>query len=71
MNGCKYKNADISPIYRRGVHDGKYQIYTKINNKIKELEQIKSKALTFRTVEMMNDKIQILELILEERNDEE
>lgn len=39
-----------------------------IENKIKELKQIRDTALTGRTVEMMNDKIQILELVLEERN---
>ena len=38
----------------------------KIKAKIKELEQIKNTALTDRTVEMMNDKIDILQLIMEE-----
>ena len=38
----------------------------KIREKIEELEQIKSTALTNRTIEMMNDKISILNLILEE-----
>lgn len=37
-----------------------------IREKIKELEQIKTTALTDRTIEMMNDKISILNLILEE-----
>lgn len=38
----------------------------KIKEKIKELEQIKNTALTGRTVEMMEDKINILNLVLEE-----
>ena len=38
----------------------------KIREKIEELEQIKATALTNRTIEMMNDKISILNLILEE-----
>lgn len=38
----------------------------KIREKIKELEQIKNTALTERTVEMMEDKINILNLVLEE-----
>lgn len=42
----------------------------KIKEKIKELEQIKNTALTERTVEMMEDKINILNLLLEENNNE-
>ena len=38
----------------------------KIREKIKELEQLKRKALNDRSAEMMHDKINILELILEE-----
>lgn len=37
-----------------------------IENKIKELNQIKNTALTDRTVEMMNDKIQVLQDLLKE-----
>lgn len=40
---------------------------SKIREKIEELEHIKHTALTDRTVEMMNDKINILELILEDK----
>ena len=38
----------------------------KIREKIKELEQIKNTALTERTIDMKNDKIIVLEQLLEE-----
>lgn len=46
--------------------DCNYIPNSKIKEKIKELERIKYTALTDRTVEMMNDKINILQLILKE-----
>lgn len=46
--------------------DGNYISKDKIKEKIKELEQIKNTALTERTIEMMEDKINILNLLLEE-----
>lgn len=50
----------------REVIEQDYISKDKIKEKIKELEQIKNTALTERTIDMMNDKIIVLEQLLEE-----
>lgn len=60
----KLKNTIDEQSLQEALKD--YIPKSKVKEKIKELEQIRSTALTGRTMEMMDDKINILELILEE-----
>lgn len=57
---------DMNIYFENKKYETDYIPKSKIKEKIKELEHIRNTALTGRTMEMMDDKISILELILEE-----